>query len=123
MDIFQRRKMLKELGKPNPDPIDLAKWEFALKGETPIEGEVEKLVKADVSGRKIQGEFRGQKVTYWVPSDAAWASGKGITIERAYRIVSEDENTMEVRQVYSDQFGAVKQGYMQEMRRILDKNK
>lgn len=121
MDVFQTRQMIKELGNPNVNQETVDKWNRIIAEQPEKEGEVEKLVKSEAEGRKISTNYRGQTVNYWVPRDAAWASGRQITVEKAYRIVSEDEKTMELREVYGNQIEAVKQGYLQEIKRILGK--
>jgi len=123
MDVFTKRKMLIELSDPNVSQETRDKWAARLAFEAPTEGEVEKIVKAETEGSKIEAEFRGEKVTYWTPQNTVWISGKGITVDRAYRVVSEDDETMEVRQVYGDQIQAIKQAYIAKARAIVDENK
>jgi hypothetical protein len=69
-------------------------------------------------GGKHEVNYNGQVTPYWVPK--SWISGKGITVEQAYRIFEEDSETLKVREVrdYSE-IDAIVQKLWQEIRQTL----
>jgi hypothetical protein len=120
MDVFERRKLMKNLAEGNFTQEDLD----MLSREAPSEsyGGVEHLAKEESDGRRIEADYRGETRAYWVPQDGAWISGKGITLEKAYRIFKEDDKGMEVGEVQDfSERDAIIRGYRAEISRILGK--
>ena len=124
-DVYKRRRIMKDLaeGKFTPDGIAF----LANSAETmqSVYGNLETISKEDASsGRMLEASCHGETRQYFVPGDCAWINGKGIRIDKAYRIFEQDDTTLTVREIQSSlETQAVIQGYMQEIRKILDKNK
>lgn len=85
-------------------------------------GDNKTLIKQEVKGRKINIHHTNEERAYWIPSDKCWISGKGISLNQAYRIFAEDDKVMEVREVqsFSERDEIVKELYA-EIKRILKK--
>ena len=119
MDVFQKRRVMQNLvnGHITQEDIDL------LSKETPSEsyGGVEHLTKEEADGRKIEATYGGETRNYWVPQDGAWINGSGITLEKAYRIFTEDDERMELREVQDhSERDAIIQGYWAEVKRVVE---
>lgn len=88
MDAYKRRQAMKNLAQGRGTQEDIT----ALQRES--YGQAEKLpIEAD--GVRVRVGDRN----YFIPNGADWISGKGITIEQAYRITEETDQEIEVRRV------------------------
>jgi len=70
---------------------------------------------------KYTGTYRGEERTYIAPSDGIWASGRDILVENAYRVVSEEQDKVQVRKVQGSEIEAVVNVCRQGIRRMLNK--
>lgn len=139
MDVFERRKMFKEMADPNVTQETIAKWQKKL-AERPVEeqyGELIEMAKDKVSGgvitfidatcgdehykgQRIEAAYRGQQVPYYVTD--SWISGKGITVENAYRIFEETDARMAVRKVTQpSELECIADGLRTNVRKMIDK--
>jgi len=85
-------------------------------------GKIEHLAKESAEGRKVEANYCGENVSYWVPSDGAWINGKGLSVTQAYKIVNENDSSMELREVQSpSEIEAIARGCKSQMRRILER--
>lgn len=72
--------------------------------------------------RTISATYQGSTNTYAIPTDGAWISGKGIRMQRAYRIFQENHDTIKAEKVQNpSELECAAQGLYQEVRRILKK--
>lgn len=114
---IQRRKVMKNLAEGNftQDDITLS---YDLQ-ET--YGELGQLNR-DSNGMKITAEYNGEQRIYFVPSEVAWANGKGIRTEKAYRVFGENNKTMEVKEVQNfSELEAITKAVYDEIRKKLRK--
>ncbi|MBW3001923.1 hypothetical protein KY338_02040 [Candidatus Woesearchaeota archaeon] len=120
-DVYKRRRMMKNFAEGNPTKEDI---EFMMQdSEQDRYGELETISKDAADGRRLDADYHGETRQYYVPSDGAWMSGNGFRLDKAYRVFEENDNTMTVREVeHPSEKQAIIQGYMQEIRRILDKS-
>jgi len=121
-DVYKKRRMLKNFAEGNPTREDI---EFVMRDTAKDRyGELETISTEEADGRRLEANCHGETRQYFVPRDGAWINGKGIRLDKAYRIFEEDDSTMTVREVEShSERQAVIQEYMQEIQRVLARNK
>jgi hypothetical protein len=121
-DVFKRRKAWLNLSRGDPTKEDI---EFMMKDAAKDRyGELETLSIEELDGRRLDASYKGETRQYYVPSKGAWMSGKGIRLDKAYRVFEEDDKILTVREIQShSEKQAIIQGYMKEIGRILEKNK
>lgn len=118
-DVYRRRQAMKNLAEGRGTSEDA---EALTGGREEQYGEMIEMQKKDAEGRRLVAGHFGEQRNYFIPRDKAWASGRGITIEQAYRVFEETEDIMKVREVISaSELESVTKGMRQEIRRILDK--
>jgi len=122
MDVLRKAQMLRAFADPNTPQETLEKWKKTVEGE-PVEesyGNLEQ-ISTEADGRKLEVSIMGEQRTYWVARDAAWVSGKGITIDEAYRVFKEGETGMEVKKVQNPaEIKAIKGAYMAQIKKIIE---
>jgi len=85
-------------------------------------GGEEVLQKSDVQGTRMQLDYRGETRDYFYTSDGIWISGRGIDVQKVYRVFGEDDKTLNVRQVQeSREIEAIVQGCKRKIKEIVDK--
>ena len=124
-DVYKKRRMMKNFAEGKFTPEDIT---FAIghaEALPSVYGNLETISKEDASsGRLLEASCHGETRQYFVPGDSAWISGKGIRIDKAYRIFEQDDTTLTVREIKSAlETQAIREGYMQEIRRVLERNK
>jgi hypothetical protein len=72
---------------------------------------------------RYSGRYAGEDRTYLAPRDGIWLSGRDVLVEKAYRLMEEDECSVVVREIQSSETSAVVSICRQEIRRMLNKNK
>jgi len=123
-DVYKRRRIMKDLAEGKFTPEGIAFLTSSAETMQSVYGNLETISREDVSGRMLEASCHGETRQYFVPSDCAWINGKGIRIDKAYRIFEQDDTTLTVREVQSSlETQAICKGYMQEIERILYKNK
>ncbi|MFH1710691.1 MAG: hypothetical protein ABH840_00080 [Nanoarchaeota archaeon] len=117
-DVFKRRQAMINLaaGRGTQEDAD------ALTGSSEDSyGEVEQISKDEARGR-YEAIYKGETRQYFVPSDGAWISGRRITMEKAYLVVGEDDNIVQVRRVQNpSELESVKLAMIERVRKILRK--
>jgi hypothetical protein len=150
MDVFERRKMFKELADPNVSRETVEKYRKIMLEEQQQEREEERLddnygpamnmdkeavygsVRTSIEardndavkykGERIEAEFGGKRLPYFVTD--SWISGKGISVERAYRIFEENDNQMTVRRVQNpSEFRSIEKGLVEAIGKLLRRKK
>jgi len=139
MDVFERRKMLIELSKPDVSPETIEKYR-KLMDERPIEeryGEIQEFSKDKVwgekttfidascgdeqfSGQRAEAVYNGERVPYYITE--SWLSGKMIRVDEAYRIFEETEDKMKVRKVKDmSELECIAKGLIEVIRKFVSK--
>ncbi len=118
-DEFKRRQAMINLaaGEGTQEDVD------ALTGgsEKEVYGRAEQFDK-DGFGLRVEAEYRGYKARYFVPKDCSWISGRGIQLDKAYRVFSEDEKTITAGEVRSQsELGAIVKALWEKVRGIVKK--
>ncbi len=124
-DVYQRRRIFKNFAEGKFTPEDIAFVTSQAEALPSVYGNLETISKEDASsGRMLEASCHGETRQYFIPRDSAWINGKGIRIDKAYRIFEQDDTTLTVREIQSSfETQVIREGYMQEIRKILDKNK
>jgi hypothetical protein len=137
MDVYERRKMFKEISNPNVSPETIEKYR-KIQDERPVEenyGETLELTIDKISGKigvmieasrgavkydgqRVEAEFMNRRIPYFVTE--SWMNANMIHVDKAYRIFEEDENSMKVREVqnYSEK-NRIADGIMEVIRKIV----
>ena len=124
-DVYKRRRIFKDFSEGKFTPEDIAFVTSNAEAMQSVYGNLETISREDASsGQLLEASCHGETRQYFVPGDCAWINGKGISINKAYRIFKQDDTTLTVREIQSSfETQAVIQGYKQEIQRILARNK